>query len=116
MKQNQLIVHWEEIRGYFILTVVFAKVLFVLNPEEECLEDEGNDDGHHDHGENVEAHKEQSGPVRARRDGVSLHDHEPIVNDLKKRNIYVVRTNKIPSTLEPSVSPNLKSGRIPSIS
>ena len=43
-----------------MLTVFFGEKLFVLYPEEECLENEGHNDGHHYHCEHVERHEENS--------------------------------------------------------
>ena len=66
------------------LTVFFGEKFFVLDPEEERLEDESDDDGHDDHGEDVEGHEEDPGPF-AHLDGVALHDDEPVVDDCKTK-------------------------------
>ena len=62
------------------LTVDLAEELLELDPEEECLEDEGHDDGDDDHREDVEGHEEHPARVDPRLDRVTLHDHVPIVD------------------------------------
>ena len=62
------------------LTVFFGEKFFVLDPEEEGLEDEGDDDGHDDHRKDVKSHEEGAAPF-THHDGVTLHDDEPVVDD-----------------------------------
>lgn len=73
------------------LTVFLCEKFFVLYPEEKRLEDEGDDDGHDDHGEDVERHEEDAGPF-ADHDRVALHYDEPVVDNCKQiENIYFRR-------------------------
>ena len=60
---------------------MLCEKLFELNSKEECLENEGHDDGHYDHRENIEAHKEQSTPICFRCIGIAFHDNIPVVHN-----------------------------------
>ena len=51
----------------------------VLNPEQKCLQDEGNNYGHDNHGDDIKRHEKDPGPV-ASDCRVSLHDNEPIID------------------------------------
>ena len=62
------------------LTVRFGQEVLELDAEEEGLENEGDDDGHNDHGEDVERHKEESAGVFAAGNRVALHDDVPVVD------------------------------------
>ncbi len=66
--------------SFCVLTIFLREKFFVLNPEKECLEDEGDDDGHDDHGEDVEGHEKYPAPF-GRHVGVTLHDDKPIIDD-----------------------------------
>ena len=68
-------------------TFVFTEELLVLHPEEEGLQDECDDDGHDDHGEDVEGHEEQAGPGAPACDGGALHDHVPVVHNWNYKHV-----------------------------
>ena len=60
---------------------MFGQKLLELDPEEESFQNEGDNDDHANHGEDVEAHEEEPAPVGLCREGVAFHNYVPIVHD-----------------------------------
>ena len=81
---------------YYTLTVGLGEEGLELDAEEECLEDEGDNDGHDDHGEDVEQHEEDAAVVVAAGDRVPLHDDVPVVDHRQLEQ----RDGRLPHALE----------------
>ena len=78
-----------------------GEIYLVLNPEEECFQDEGHNNGHDDHGDDVESHEKNPGPVVGDT-GVTLHDDEPIVDHSQLKKGYT-RCRHIVEIVQPVV-------------
>ena len=67
----------------------------------ECFQDEGHNNGHDDHGDDVECHEENPGPVVGDT-GVTLHDDEPIVDHSQLKKGYT-RCRHVVEIVQPVV-------------
>ena len=78
-----------------------GEIYLVLYPEEEGFQDEGHNNGHDDHGDDVESHEKNPGPVVGDT-GVTLHDNEPIVDHCQLKKGYT-RCRHVVEIVQPVV-------------
>ncbi len=59
---------------------MFGQELLELDPEEKGLQNEGDNDGHDNHGEYVKSHEKGAAILLARDVSIALHYDEPVVD------------------------------------